>query len=220
MGETPITDNAAKNVKVYDYSPTERKPEVVKVTPTPTEKNPKDTDGINFNMNIDLPNTEPNTNPSNVRTNVKANPNQVEVDVMGIKVDVKMQGIPDDNLNAPDNQVKTQKTTTPANQPNAAKTVCRVPMSNATFTALKNSVNNKSFEEDKVTTYKQAVRNNCVSVAQIKELLSLFTFEENKLELAKFSYDRCTNAKDYFQVNDIFTFSGSIQELDNFIQSK
>ena len=53
---------------------------------------------------------------------------------------------------------------------------------------------------------------------QVKELMSLFTFENNKLELAKYAYRKTVDQKSYFQVMDALTFSSSKDELARFIR--
>jgi hypothetical protein len=51
-------------------------------------------------------------------------------------------------------------------------------------------------------------------------ILQLFTFEDNKLELAKFAYDYCIDRENYYRVNDVFTFSSSKDELSRFLQGR
>ena len=56
--------------------------------------------------------------------------------------------------------------------------------------------------------------------SQVKEVMGLFSFEESKLEFAKFAYDRTTDKNNYYIVNDAFDFEASIEALDNYIKSK
>jgi DNA invertase Pin-like site-specific DNA recombinase len=53
---------------------------------------------------------------------------------------------------------------------------------------------------------------------QVKELLQLFTFENNKLELAKYAYRNTVDKRTYFIVNDVFSFGSSRDELARFIR--
>jgi hypothetical protein len=83
------------------------------------------------------------------------------------------------------------------------------------------SVKRQSFENTRLESVKQVVRaKQCFSVYQVKQLLELFTFENNRLDLAKFCYNYCTEKSDYYKLNSSFTFSGSVDELNKFIQSQ
>ena len=82
------------------------------------------------------------------------------------------------------------------------------------------SISSKGFDETKLSTAKQAVKANCMSVAQIKEVMSLFGFEETKLDFAKYAYEFCTDKNNYYMVGDAFSFSSSTDELNEFIESK
>nr|MBK9650340.1 DUF4476 domain-containing protein [Bacteroidota bacterium] len=97
---------------------------------------------------------------------------------------------------------------------------CPVPMSKQDFNDLKSTVSSKSFEETKLTIAKQVLQNHCLLTSQVKELCALFTFEENKLEYAKYAYDYTYDIGNYFKVNDVFTFESSTEELNQYIRNK
>lgn len=97
---------------------------------------------------------------------------------------------------------------------------CRMPMNAADFNAAKKSVEAKSFEESRLQVAKQFTKANCLTCAQVKEVLALFSFEQSKLDFAKFAYDYTTDKNKYYTINDAFTFESSITELDNYISSK
>ncbi|HPA31317.1 MAG TPA: DUF4476 domain-containing protein, partial [Bacteroidia bacterium] len=88
------------------------------------------------------------------------------------------------------------------------------------FSDLKQSISSKSFEDSKMTIAKQVLRNNCLFTSQVKELMGLFTFEESKLDFAKYAYDFTYDIGNYFKVNDMFTFESSIDDLNNYINSR
>ncbi len=90
-------------------------------------------------------------------------------------------------------------------------------MSPMDFSALKNSISAQSFESSKLTIAKQGVANNNLTSAQVKDLLGLFTFESSKLDMAKFAYGHTIDRNNYYQVNDAFTFSSSVDELSGYI---
>jgi len=97
---------------------------------------------------------------------------------------------------------------------------CPVPMSPNDFSDLKRTVNSKTFEDTKLTIAKQVVSSQCLLTNQVKELLGCFTFEANKLEMAKNCYTRTYDIGNYFKVNDVFTFESSIDELNEYIESR
>jgi hypothetical protein len=97
---------------------------------------------------------------------------------------------------------------------------CPVPMSPNDFSDLKRTVNSKTFEDTKLTIAKQVVSSQCLLTNQVKDLLGCFTFEANKLEMAKNCYTRTYDIGNYFKVNDVFTFESSIEELNEYIESR
>ncbi len=111
-------------------------------------------------------------------------------------------------------QQQNQQATAPAPKP----TGC-VAMSTEDFTDARKSVADKSFEDTKVTEAKQILDANCLTAKQVKELLSVFGYEESKLEIAKYAYKKCTDKNNYYAVNSAFGFEASIQELNNYIKS-
>jgi hypothetical protein len=50
--------------------------------------------------------------------------------------------------------------------------------------------------------------------------MGLFSFEDSKLDYAKYAYDFCFNQGDYYEVNEAFTFESSIEELNHYLESK
>ncbi len=95
-----------------------------------------------------------------------------------------------------------------------------MPMSEGNFEALMNSINAQTFEDAKLKVAQQAISSNCVYAEQVKRLLPLFTFENNKLTLAKFSYGYTVDKQNYFKLNDAFTYSSSVDDLNNYIGSR
>jgi hypothetical protein len=96
---------------------------------------------------------------------------------------------------------------------------CPVPMSRSDFDSFKSSVTSKSFEESKMTLAKQVLNTNCLTSAQVREVMSLFTFEDTKLDFAKYAYGHTYDLGNYYKVNDAFQFESSIEDLNNYIGS-
>jgi hypothetical protein len=93
-------------------------------------------------------------------------------------------------------------------------------MDQTSFNNAKNSINSKSFEDSKLTLAKQVTKSNCMTAAQIKEVMGLFSFEETKLDFAKYAYDFCYNQGNYYEVNDGFGFESTIEELNQYLEGK
>ncbi len=90
----------------------------------------------------------------------------------------------------------------------------------ANFQYLKHSLRNASFDSDKLRIAKQAIRHNSISSRQVYEIMQLLDFETSKLKLAKFAYRYTYDRENFYQVNNAFDFSSSIDRLDRFITSQ
>lgn len=95
-----------------------------------------------------------------------------------------------------------------------------VPADQATINQMKSAISSKSFEDSKMTVAKQATRGKCLKASQVRELMGLFTFEESKLEYAKYAYDFTFDQDNYYLVNDAFTFESSIDDLNEYIEGR
>lgn len=85
------------------------------------------------------------------------------------------------------------------------------------FAALRATIQNQNFDDTRLTIAKQALQNRMLSANQVAELVSLFTFESNKLDFAKYAYQSTYDKDRYFIINNEFTFSSSIDDLNNYI---
>jgi hypothetical protein len=97
---------------------------------------------------------------------------------------------------------------------------CPMPMSAMEYAEVKKSIESKSFEDTKMTLAKQVGRDRCFSTDQVKGIMGLFSFEDSKLDFAKYAYDRTHDIGNYFKVNDAFTFESSVDDLNDYIRSR
>jgi hypothetical protein len=97
---------------------------------------------------------------------------------------------------------------------------CGAPMIESDFIDFKISIQSIKFEDVKMDAAKNGIGNHCFLVSQIRELMQLFSFEETKLELAKYAYPYTYDIGNYPKLNDAFTFETSIEEINKYIQSK
>jgi hypothetical protein len=91
------------------------------------------------------------------------------------------------------------------------------PMNPEDFASAKASISSKSFEDSKLTLAKQIAASNHLTSKQVKEIMQLFSFEDSKLDFAKYAYKFVYDPNNYYIVNDTFKFSSSIDELNEFI---
>jgi hypothetical protein len=96
-------------------------------------------------------------------------------------------------------------------------TRCSWAMDASTFNSVKQTVNSASFEDTKLSTAKSALAKNCVNTDQVIAICKMFSFEESKLDFAKFAYAKCVDQNNYFKVATIFNFDASKTELNEFI---
>ncbi len=94
---------------------------------------------------------------------------------------------------------------------------CEVPMSSSRFRGAKSSIATRDFEDRKLSTAKQIIRNACMTTSQVREIIGLFDFESTKLDFAKVAYDRTYDIDNYYLLNDSFNFDSSIDELNDHI---
>ena len=92
-------------------------------------------------------------------------------------------------------------------------------MNDREFSNVLKQIDKEWLESNKLKSALQIVRNNTLSAAQVKEMLLLFSFENNKLELAKQSYASTFDKKNYDLVFDVFSFNNSKAELERYIRN-
>ena len=92
-------------------------------------------------------------------------------------------------------------------------------MSDREFKQVLKSISSEWLESNKFKSASHIVKNNSFSTAQVEQILLLFSFENNKLELAKQAYLNTVDKKNYPMLFDVFSFSGSKRELERYIDS-
>lgn len=176
--------------------------------------------GAGQTTTVQTTSTTVNQNGTNLGINMNENTG------MGINLNISIN-----DPNIQQNQTTTSTTTTTTTrytesnneqqQPNARPTEkrCTFASSSAQLAEVRQSIQSKSFEDTKLTVAQQAIKANCFTSTQIKELLTLFDFESTRLDLAKFAYTYVFDKKNYYQVNDAFEFESSIDDLNSYLQA-
>lgn len=96
---------------------------------------------------------------------------------------------------------------------------CPHPMAPNDFANAKRSIASKDFSDSKLRMAKQIIDSNCLLSSQVMELMQLFDFEDDKLEIAKYAFGYTLDYGNYFKVNNAFEYESTIEELDEYIQS-
>lgn len=91
-------------------------------------------------------------------------------------------------------------------------------MSVRDFETVKEQIRKEWFENNRLISAKVIIDKNNFTTEQVKEFMLLFSFEKNRLELAKYAYRKTVNKQCYYELNDAFTFSSSKDELARFIR--
>lgn len=214
-------------VRLLDMKPLSAKPSVKS---TQVIESTKEVEGGNINLETETNDkvtttttvTKSNSTPSNENVNIN-------VGINGVGINMNINGLDATDKTVVNNTTTTTTTTTKTTKnvsppvkistPKVSEPVCE-PMNLSTFNALTSQLKKQSFEDNKLQIIRQVLASNCISAAQVKQLISEFTFEENKLKVAKMCYKKTTDKGNYFTLNDSFSFSSSADELNEFLQSK
>jgi len=92
-------------------------------------------------------------------------------------------------------------------------------MNDRDFSRVLESIRKEWLESNKLQSASHIVRNNKLSTAQVRQMLILFSFESNKLQLAKDAYANTTDKRNYSMLYDVFSFNSSKDELARFIRN-
>ena len=93
-------------------------------------------------------------------------------------------------------------------------------MSDADFNQAKETLRKEWFENTRVSTARQIIDRNYFTSRQVKDLMLLFTFENNRLDIAKYAYNKTVDKGNYFIVNDVLSMAGNKDELNRFIREQ
>lgn len=113
-----------------------------------------------------------------------------------------------------DSPIRDPRTTFPRNDNITPK-----PIADDTFNAFIETIRRESFDDSRMTIAKSSIDQNYFTSAQARQLVTLFSFENNKVEIAKYMYGKTLDRKNYFVIYNAFTFSKSKEELAEYIRN-
>jgi len=91
-------------------------------------------------------------------------------------------------------------------------------MNDREFRNVMQAIEKEWLESNKLKSASQIVKTNSLTTAQVEQILLMFSFENNKLELAKQAYANTVDKRNYSRLFDVFSFSSSKVELERYIQ--
>ena len=97
--------------------------------------------------------------------------------------------------------------------------VCLNAVSNDEVVEIKSKVERETFAKDKMKRARFHSKDRCFSSTQVMLLVDIFTFQNDRLELAKFLYTKTDDKQNYDGVIDLLTFSNDRDELREYIES-
>jgi len=94
------------------------------------------------------------------------------------------------------------------------------PMSNQVFAQIKQTLQQQSFESSKLNFAKQSIDKNSINTNQANEIINLLSMETDKLEFAKYAYNKVSDKEKYFAVSNSLSMQISKDELMKYIRTK
>lgn len=94
---------------------------------------------------------------------------------------------------------------------------CDWPISSSDFAEAKQTIKSKGFDDTRMGIAKQIIQSNCMLSNQVRDLVELMSFDDTKLELAKFAYGYTYDIGNYFKVGQALDYESSVDELNEYI---
>jgi hypothetical protein len=209
----------------------------VNVSGNGTQQNTSNTrPGANTNVNVGTTSNsstqQTTTNGANVNVNVSGNGvnPSVNATVPGATTNVTVNGgtVTQNSSNSTITTTTTTNASTTVNGTTNAsngtntvggtsngRMVCSKTLSNVE--TLKTELNGYSFEDDRVGALKISLKNKCLYAADAVQLMDLFTFDANQLEVAKFLSDHLLDYDNASSLAAKFAFDSSKMEYMEYV---
>ncbi len=93
------------------------------------------------------------------------------------------------------------------------------PLDSAQFDQLRRVVKHTAFDRERLETLKASVRHANFSVSQIEQILSLFSFDRQRLNVVRIMAPKVVDRENLFRLQSQFSFSSSRRELRRIIST-
>ena len=91
-------------------------------------------------------------------------------------------------------------------------------VSEQTFSSIVQGLRREYSENARLSLARQIIGRNYFTSEQVKYMMQLFSFDNNRLEIAKSAYRYTTDQRNYFVVYDALSYSNSKEQLADFIR--
>lgn len=91
------------------------------------------------------------------------------------------------------------------------------PMNQQMFGQALMQMQSQGFDSNRLMIAMQILSVNMVTSNQVAQLMNMLSFENSRLELAKFAFRRVIDPQNFFIVNNAFSFGSSATELSRFL---
>lgn len=85
---------------------------------------------------------------------------------------------------------------------------------------LKVRVDDRITDTDKLALMKSVLSDRRYYSNQVRTMMDWLSFESSRVDFAKWSYDRALDKKDYWKLEDVFSFSSSKDEFNKHISNR
>ena len=164
-------------------------------------------ENVNLNMNLSVGGVNVNLNANASATGLGTGATITETTTSSSTTTTQINN----QANAQHQQVIAQVQQAPlSNRVNCTKTMNRLE-------AFKAELQDQSFEEDRLEELQLELKSTCLTTAQAEQLIDLFTFDENRLVVAKYLSDRLTDLDNAGALAKKLTFDSSKMEYRRYI---
>lgn len=97
---------------------------------------------------------------------------------------------------------------------------CNAPVSADRFEDMQRRVDNQMLSDDKLRIAKQIIKTNCITAYQLTQIMESFSFDDSRLELAKYAYDYIYDIGNFYKVSDALNFISNREELEEYVSER
>lgn len=95
---------------------------------------------------------------------------------------------------------------------------CQTGIDRADLDYIIEKIENETFKDPKLNIGRNLTKDECFYTAQVMEIVDLFVFRDDQLELAKHLYHRTIDQSRYYDVVEMLVFLGDREELTEYIE--
>ena len=179
------------------------------------------TTGLNMNMNVQETTTTTTTTGTIPDENVNLNMN-LSVGGVNLNLNANASGTGVGTSTSVSETSITSSSSVSSSSSTISTTSTQGHTVNCTQTmnrleAFKAELQDQSFEDDRLEALKLGLNKTCLTTAQAAQLLDLFSFDENRLEAAKYLSDRLTDRESAGELAKKLNFDSSKMEYRRYI---